>query len=82
MTSRTGSARRFWGDFEESQRAEILTLNEEVRLLGLAEAIELARYGRRARWGPDEKDNIERLYLSPYVEEALNSKVIKGSYLN
>ena len=43
---------------------------------------EFARYGRRARWGPDEKDGIERLCLSPYVEEPFNSKVIKGSYLN
>ena len=32
--------------------------------------------------GGDEKDSIERLCLSPYVEEPLNSKVIKGSYLN
>ena len=29
-------------------------------------------------WGADEKARIERLYLSPYVEEHLNSKVIKG----
>ncbi len=28
--------------------------------------------------GADEKDSIERLCLSPYVEEPLNSKVIKG----
>ena len=27
--------------------------------------------------GADEKDSIERLCLSPYVEEPLNSKVIK-----
>ena len=40
------------------------------------------RYGSHARWGPDEKDSIERLCFSPYVEEPLNSKVIKGSYLN
>ena len=33
--------------------------------------------------GADEKASIERLYLSPYVEEPLNSKVIKKvSYLN
>ena len=43
---------------------------------------EFARYGRRARWGPDEEANIKRLCLSPYVEEPLTSKVIKGSYLN
>ena len=36
-----------------------------------------------ARMGvADEKDSIERLCLSPYVEEPFNSKVIKGSYLN
>ena len=28
--------------------------------------------------GSDEKARIERLYLSPYVEEPLNSKVIKS----
>ena len=29
-------------------------------------------------WGADEKASIERFCLSPYVEEPLNSKVIKG----
>ena len=38
---------------------------------------EYARYGRRARWGLDEKDSIEKLCLSPYVE-TFNSKIIKG----
>ena len=28
-------------------------------------------------WGADGKVNIERLYISPYVEKPLNSKVIK-----
>ena len=41
---------------------------------------EFARYGRRTRWeGADEKARIEKIvYLSPYVEEPLNSKVIKN----
>ena len=40
----------------------------------LAEAL-----GRcRMRWGggADEKARIERMYISPYVEELLNSKII------
>ena len=29
-------------------------------------------------WGADEKARIERMCISPYVEEPLNSKVIKS----
>ena len=32
-------------------------------------------------WGADEKACIERFCLSPYVEEPLNSKVIKKSFV-
>ena len=37
-----------------------------------------ARYGRRMRWGCRGKSqNRKKVYLSPYVEKTLNSKVIK-----
>ena len=44
---------------------------------------EFARYGRRTRWwwwwwGKWKSQNRKNLYLSPYVEEPLNSKVIKS----
>ena len=41
---------------------------------------EFALYGRRTRWGwgADEEARIERMCISPYVEEPLNSKVIKS----
>ena len=62
MTSRTGSTRRILGDFE------IVSWDETC-------------LGRRHKFffcvGGDEKARIERLCLSPYVEEPLNPKVIK-----
>ena len=41
---------------------------------------EFARYGRRTRWGGGrwKSQNRKNVYLSPYVEEPLNSKVIKS----
>ena len=38
---------------------------------------EFVRYGRRTRWGQNRKN----VYLSPYVEEPLNSKVIKKNFV-
>ena len=61
MTSRTGSARRIWGILKKVNRVENGTPNETVDFRLLAEAL-----GRCCtRWGgADEKDRIERLYLS------------------
>ena len=40
---------------------------------------EFSRYGRRMRGGGRLKSqNRKNVYLCPYVEEPLNSKVIKG----
>ena len=63
------------GDFEE--RVETRHQTRRFDFWGSLRRDEFAHYGHRARWGPDEKDSIERLCLSPYVEEPLNSKVIK-----
>ena len=52
--------------FEKSQLVEIETWERPD---------EFVRYGRRTWWGANGKVSIERLYLSPYVEKAFNSKV-------
>ena len=74
MTSRTGSARRILGDFE---KVKIWELDTER-----GGWLSLARWDLCGRcytcWvGADEKARIERLCLSPCVEEPLNSKLIK-----
>ena len=69
----------FWG-FWKSQLVELRTRHRTRRVdfLGSQRSDEFARYGRRTRWGADEKASIERLCISlPYVE-TFNSKVIKG----
>ena len=79
MTSCTGSARGgFWG-FWKSRWIENLTPNEKGRLSGLAEARRIcalrAPHEMGGRWKNQNRKNV---YLSPYVEEPLNSKVIKS----
>ena len=82
VTSRIGSARRIWGILKKSVcRVENWTTNEKGRLSGLAEARRICAYTGAARdgGGGDGKAIIERLCISlPYVEESLNSKVIKS----
>ena len=74
MTSRTGSVRRILGDFEESEKRldtgrEGLTFAcSPTPLAGVA------RDGVGQMKKPEQK---ERVSLSTYVEEPLNSKVIK-----
>ena len=79
MTSRTGSLWRIWGDFEKvSELRWDLPWEKMVgfRLLAAIFVAGATRVG--GRW----KARIERLCLSPCVEEPLNSKVIKKvSYL-
>ena len=60
--------------FEKSQLVEIVPRKKKVdfRLLAVA----LCRV--HTWFGAVEKVSIERLYLSPYVEKPLNSKVIKS----
>ena len=75
VTSRTRSAWRILGDFEKV--SELKTC-PRTRRLTFACSQNLCG-GCHTCWegGADEKARIERLYLSPYVEEPLNLKVIK-----
>ena len=81
VTSRTGSARRIWGISKKLWRVETRRRRRRFDFWGSQRRDEFARYGRRTDGGvgADEEANIKRLCLSPYVEEPLNSKVIKGS---
>ena len=84
VTSRTGRARRIWGDFEKVNELRIDTGGVEMRpasgkdgWFSLASG-ELCG-GCHTCWGggADEKARIERMCISlPYVE-TFNSKVIK-----
>ena len=78
MSSRTGSAQKIWGDLKKSVSWVESCLG--IRRLAFA-------YSRRpcdgctwdggggGRWKALNRKNV---YLSPYVEEPLNSKVIKS----
>ena len=63
------------------KRAELVELRtrhrtRRVDFRGSQRPDEFARYGCRSRWGGQM--NRKNVYLSPYVEESLNSKVIKS----
>ena len=60
---------------KSESRVENWTQNETVDFRLLAETYVAG--ATRVGGGADEKARIERLCLSPYVEEPLNSKVIK-----
>ena len=82
MTSRTGSAQGILGDFEK-----VIELRRDLprgKMVGFRLLAETFVAGAtRVGGGADEKASIERLCLSPYVEEPLNSKLIKNVlYLN
>ena len=78
MTSCAGSARaEDFGNFEKvSELSWVLprVMTVDFRLLTKA----LRRVRTRLGWGRWKSQNIKNLYLSPYVEEPLNSKVIKS----
>ena len=82
MTSRTGSARGGFGGFWKSQLVELRTghRTRRVDFRGSESPDEFARYRRRTRWGWGrwKSQNWKNVYLSPYVKEPLNSKVIKS----
>ena len=79
MTSRTGSAWRIWGFFEKVSWVELDT-GRHGSTFGARRgqtnlrATGAARHGR----GGWQSQNRKNVYLSPYVEEPLNSKVIKS----
>ena len=73
--------RGFWG-FWKSQLVELKTRHRTRRVdfWGSQRPDELARYGRHTRCGVGrwKSQNRKNVYLSPYVEEPLNSQVIKS----
>ena len=71
-------ARRIWGDLKKSVELRTTHRTRSVDFRGSQRPDEFVRYGRRTRWGADRKSSIEILCPSPYVEEPLNSKVIKS----
>ena len=68
----------FWG-FWKSQLVELRTRHEKDWLSGFAEARRICAlrvpYEMGGRWKSQNRKNV---YLSPYVKEHLNSKVIKS----
>ena len=76
MTSRTGSARRIWGIWRKLVELRLDTGRDGW--LSLARG-GLGQVSHKMGVGADEKAGIERMCISlPYVEEPLNSKVIKS----
>ena len=76
MTSRTGSARRILG-FWKSQLVELSPASGEDSWLSLAHG-GLGQVSHVMGGGIWKSQNTKNVYLSPYVEEPLNSKVIKS----
>ena len=75
ITSRTGSTRRILG-FWKSQWVELRTRHRTRRLTFACSPRPRAGVARMGgRWKSQNRKNV---YLSPYVEEPLNSKVIKS----
>ena len=78
VTSHTRSARRIWGILKKSVRVELSPALGEDGWLSLARR-GLEQVSHELGGGTDEKSqNRKNVYLSPYVEEPLNSKVIKS----
>ena len=66
-------------DFEKVVELRTRHRTRRVDFQGTLRPDEFARYGDRTRWGGRWKSqNRKNVYLSPYVEEPLNSKLIKG----
>ena len=60
VTSRTGSARRIWGISKKVRELKARHRTRRFDFWGSLRRDELARYGRRARWGPDKKASIKK----------------------
>ena len=78
MFTHTEERGGFW-DFEKVSRVETRHRTRRVDFRGSQRQDEFACYGRRTRWGGCrwKSQNRKNVYLSPYVEEPLNSKEIK-----
>ena len=78
--SRTGSTWRIFGILEKSVSwVETRHQMRRVDFRGSQRPDEFARYGRSTRWvGRWKSQNRKNVFLSLYVKEPLNSKVIKS----
>ena len=75
VTSRTGGARGIWGILKKSVLPRKKTVG--FRLLAEARPVALWRIPHVLGWRW-KSQNRKNVYLSPYVEEPFNSKVIKS----
>ena len=75
MTSRTESVRRILGILKKVSRVENWTPNKKSWLSLASGGLGQVSHEMGGRWKSQNRKNV---YLSPYVEEPLNSKVIKG----
>ena len=75
MTSCTGSERGGFGGFWKSQLSWVLRSEEEEWLSLARGGLATGAHVLGGRWKSQNRKNV---YLSPYVEEPLNSKVIKS----
>ena len=80
MTSHTGSARRICGILKKLIELRTRHRTRRVDFRVTQRADEFTRYGRRTRWGGGrwKSQNRKTVYISPYVEEPLNSRVTKS----
>ena len=76
MTSCTGSARGGFGGFWKSQWVELSPASGEEGWLTLA-CGGLGQVSHKMGGGRWKSQNRKNVYIPPYVEEPLNSKVIK-----
>ena len=72
--------RRILGDLKKVSQLRTRHRMRWVDFRGSQRPDEFARYGRRTRWGGGrwKSQSRKNVYLSPHVEEFLNSKVIKS----
>ena len=77
VISRTGSARRIWVILKKSVRRVESCLGRRRLTFACSRRpwVGAARDGGGGRWKSQSRKNV---YLSPYVEEPINSKVIKS----
>ena len=79
----TEAHRGFWGFRRKVRRVEARSRTRRLAFADSPRPDEFVRVMGAARMrGAKEEASIKRFCLSPYVEEPLNLKVIKGSYLN
>ena len=76
VTSRTGSVQRFMENWKNVRELNTRRQTKRFDFCSSQTRGELAPYGGRSRWGPNEYDIIEDCVSPPYVE-TFNTKLIK-----